>query len=271
MDETYVPVKGVDKLFHDSGQCNLIVLHSMECPMVDGRAVSWANYLHVTDWPFFAQEYYDPANAVRVAPLDTKVAHCGNGNSYGGHRSIGREHAGYAGQPRSLWESPAGRSMLGASAIATRKDCDKWSIPPVFLSPDDLRAGKRGITSHNNCSIALHGSTHTDPGDNFPYDLYLQMVTKAATPVAPAPPQETDEMIILASTGPHPPVNAVANAYYACSSGSFDRTLLSPSALASWHNLIALDATTGKDIGPNDIYVGLHPHDIGNTKLPGDT
>lgn len=195
-DPTYVPVKNVDRLFVDTGVCNLVVLHSMECPMADRNVANWVSYLHGDPWPFFAQEYYGPTLGFRVAPLDTKVAHCGNGNTYLGHRSVGREHAGYAAQPTSLWLSPAGRSMLEASAAQTRKDCLRWGIPMEFLSVADLKAGRRGITSHNNCSLALHGSTHTDPGSNFPYDAYIALVRNNPAPPDPLPPEvDVDKMV----------------------------------------------------------------------------
>jgi hypothetical protein len=42
--------------------------------------------------------------------------------------------------------------------------CLAYSIPAVWLSPRELRAGRRGITSHNNVSRTWHESTHWDPG-----------------------------------------------------------------------------------------------------------
>ena len=37
---------------------------------------------------------------------------------------------------------------------------------------DDLKAGKPGVTSHNECRKAFGGS-HWDPGHGFPWDHYF--------------------------------------------------------------------------------------------------
>jgi hypothetical protein len=179
----YQVLTRLDSTLHvDHGRCNLIVLHSMECPEQPGRALSWAQYLHATNWMFFAQDYYDPVDHVRVVhDLDVKVAHCGNGNQYGGARTIGREHAMYAGQANA----PAD-SMLLLSARDTRADCERWDIPMEFVDGPGLLAGRRGITTHDLCSRYLHGSTHTDPTPTFNVPHYIDLVRGDHAP-APAP------------------------------------------------------------------------------------
>jgi hypothetical protein len=167
----------------------------MECPTEAGRAPNWARFLrdHRPPWVFFAHRYFDPANRVRVCSLDSKAAHCGNGNSFRGHRSIGYEHAGYAAQARDVWLNQGG-PMLQASAQAAAEDVITKRIPLRWADGRDLANGVGGFTSHHLCSLVLYGSTHTDPDPNFPIDVWMSMVAVAVaamhgTPVPPpAPP-----------------------------------------------------------------------------------
>lgn len=62
------------------------------------------------------------------------------------------------------WRKPTQQAMLHVTAQLTAQLCLAYDIPAVWLSPADLRAGRRGVTSHNNVSSAWHQSTHWDPG-----------------------------------------------------------------------------------------------------------
>ncbi len=80
-------------------------------------------------------------------------------------------------------------------------------------------------------------------------------------------------MVIIASTGSVAVPNATANTVYACV--GIEKTKLSPAALASWNSIITLEASTGatpsvKNIGHNDARVALSPHNVEDTKMPGD-
>lgn len=75
-------------------------------------------------------------------------------------------------------------------------------IPVVALTPAQLRAGQRGITTHDGTRIAWGGTDHTDPGPGFPMDVFLRYVREylawshrpiIVTPT-PAKPKSGDEM-----------------------------------------------------------------------------
>lgn len=107
--------------------------------------------------------------------------------------SIGIEHDGFSKQTREEWLDPQlGLKTLTISAALTRELCAHFDVPIVWLSVQDLLAGKRGITSHNNVSIAWKQSTHTDPGPQFPVDTYLDLV-KGPQP-EPQPIEEEEDM-----------------------------------------------------------------------------
>lgn len=41
---------------------------------------------------------------------------------------------------------------------------------------DELKAGHKGLAGHVDVTNAFHQTTHTDPGDHFPWNRYLDMV-----------------------------------------------------------------------------------------------
>lgn len=57
--------------------------------------------------------------------------------------------------------------------------CHIYNFPPIWLSVDALKNGNiRGVTSHNNVSLAYKRSDHTDPGVKYPYDYFLAALKK---------------------------------------------------------------------------------------------
>lgn len=50
----------------------------------------------------------------------------------------------------------------------------RYRLPLVWLTPDDLRAGRKGFTSHGNWWQGIGGpAPRTDPGAGFPHDVVL--------------------------------------------------------------------------------------------------
>ncbi len=64
------------------------------------------------------------------------------------------------------------------SARITAGLCDMFAVPRELVEVDGLQRGDRGITSHRWASLAFKRSTHTDPGPEFPWDLYLDLVQR---------------------------------------------------------------------------------------------
>jgi hypothetical protein len=69
-------------------------------------------------------------------------------------------------------------AMLALSATLVAEITSRYRIPIVWLHPSDLLAGRRGITSHLNVTLAFHRSDHTDPGPNFPVDRYMTWIRR---------------------------------------------------------------------------------------------
>lgn len=152
---------------------DLVVIHDMEAPEVPGTALNVAQWFAGPTAPNASAHYCVDDQAVVQCVKDTDVAwHAPGANANG----IGIEHAGYARQTSAEWDDPYSRAMLVNSARLAAALCVTHKIPPVWLSPADLLAGKRGITSHANVSAAWRKSNHTDPGPGFPSARYIELV-----------------------------------------------------------------------------------------------
>jgi N-acetyl-anhydromuramyl-L-alanine amidase AmpD len=193
----YKNVGGIRKI-------DLIVIHDMEAPEKGTTAETIANMFHVGNVVASAHYCIDCDSIVQCVNDMDVAYHAPGANSNG----IGLEHAGYARQSTAEWQDEFSLKMLHISAKLTAELCVKYKIPAVWLSSADLLAGKRGITSHVNVNGAFHKSSHTDPGVNFPKDLYIKLVWEALAamnavknPPTPTPPKQLKPVLKLGSKG----------------------------------------------------------------------
>lgn len=116
------------------------------------------------------------------------------GNARGMHLSFGA----YARDSRALWLAHDEQLKVAARAVAFW--CKKYGIPARRINATELRNGVKGICGHDTVSAAWREVNHTDPGPNFPWDVFLHYVQayvgggdQAATvPVNRPAPEETD-------------------------------------------------------------------------------
>ena len=100
--------------------------------------------------------------AVTQSVRDKDIAwHAGNWTY--NTQSIGIEHEGYVNQ--ASWFTDA---MYRSSAALTRHLCDRYGIPK----------DRSHIIGHNQ----VPGATHTDPGPNWNWTYYMQLVTGSSNP-----------------------------------------------------------------------------------------
>lgn len=159
---------------------DLVVIHDMEAPETHEQAEIVARMFSTTDRQASAHYCVDDNSIVRCV-LDKDVAwHAPGANSNG----IGIEHAGYAAQRADQWADAYSEAELVLSASLTSALCRAYGIPATYIDVAGLKAGRRGITTHNNVSLAFRKSDHTDPGPNFPMAHYLDMVRGVDTPPA---------------------------------------------------------------------------------------
>lgn len=171
------------KWFHAGGNTPVkrIVIHDMEMPEKGTTAESCAAYFARGDRQASAHFCVDSDSVVQCVRTSDIAYHAPPNTG-----SVGIEHAGYANQGAAGWADAFSESMLHVSATLCAELCREHDVPPVWLSIADLKAGRRGITSHNNVSKAFGRSTHTDPGPTFPTDHYIALVRAALVGAAPA-------------------------------------------------------------------------------------
>jgi hypothetical protein len=84
------------------------------------------------------------------------------------------EHVGFARWTRGMWLDHDVTLRRGAYKAALHMVA--WDIPARWVGFIGLRLGRKGLTTHADVSKAWPGSGHTDPGPEFPKDVYLQYV-----------------------------------------------------------------------------------------------
>jgi len=151
----------------------LIVVHSMEAPEKGNTAENVARFFQNPGKKVSAHLCIDNDSIVQCV-LDNDVAFAAPGANQDG---IQLELAGFARQKRDEWLDPFGILMLDKAANAAAQYCLKYDIPIKRLSDAELADKKtKGIVGHAQVSKVFNLSSHTDPGDDFPWDHFLDRV-----------------------------------------------------------------------------------------------
>lgn len=160
------------------GDVDLAVIHTSEVVVSRFQlAKSMAN----GDRAVSCHSIVDEQGRLDVLPF-TDTAYAAPGANADGDQL---EVIGLSSWSRTTWL----RSHKGAIEQAARWTADRCRarrLPVVLLGPAELRADKRGVTTHAAVSAAFHRSTHTDPGKGFPLDVMLARV-KALLTARPTP------------------------------------------------------------------------------------
>ena len=83
------------------------------------------------------------------------------------------ELCAYARWTRAQWLNHM--PTINRAAYKTALHAAKFGIPLTFRKAYGLKKGYKGITTHAEVSKAFDG-THTDPGVNFPMDVFMERV-----------------------------------------------------------------------------------------------
>ena len=152
----------------------VIVIHDMEAPERSDIAEAVANYFAGANAPRASAHYNIDNDSIVQSVHDKDVAWAA---PHVNHDGLHFEHGGYASQTRGEWLDPYGVAMLEQSAKLCADKCRQYGIPVRWLTPSELAAGQKGITSHWNATLGYkYYGGHTDPGAGFPVDYYLERV-----------------------------------------------------------------------------------------------
>lgn len=153
-----------------------IVIHDMEAGEFSNTAETTAAYFaRGADGRNVSSHYCVDDNSVIQCVLLKDTAWT-VGNAPGNNRGINWELAGFARQTRAEWLDAFGLAMFRQMAPIVRADAAKFGIPLVKLTVKQVLSGRPGITSHNDLRVAFDGTTHTDPGPSFPWDVFVAMM-----------------------------------------------------------------------------------------------
>lgn len=163
------------------------VVHTQEG---DGTAVSLANYLNSTATgpnPVSYNLTVDAVDTVEVVPVIEGPWAAGDANNIAVHLCFAGSRAGWK---RADWLARDAMLKRGAKAVAAA--CKQFDIPAVkVLSANGWPVTPKGITGH--VDFGRRGGGHTDPGPEFPWTEFIEMVQvymgteTPTTPEAPVP------------------------------------------------------------------------------------
>lgn len=163
---------------------NRIVIHATVSPgAYHGAARDLANYWSGSTTAASCHYIVDPGEVIQ-AVYDNTVAY----HSPPNHGSIGIEMCSEVDITDAVWYDDAHRAVVERTADLTRQLCQAYGVPMVWLSPADIRAGKRGVTDHENVAIAFGQSTHYDPDWSIAQsDEFMALVTNHEDAWGPEP------------------------------------------------------------------------------------
>lgn len=160
---------------HSGTQSNVsrIVIHCTVSPCAPGWAVKIANYFKSSSSGGSAHYVVDPDTIVQCLPENVIAWHAPPNTN-----SIGVELCDWQKGNASRWDDENHSAMLRKAAPLVKAISERHDIPLVWLTPADLKAGKRGICGHVDVSNAWHQSDHGDPhmGGRFPIERFLKMI-----------------------------------------------------------------------------------------------
>jgi len=161
------PRASKDSGFRRAKDIRWIVVHSAEGTSAGGVAAWFARKNATAS----TQLAVDDSKCIRMLPDLIVPWGAPGANENGVHVEL----CGYARWSRAEWLSHM--DMLQMAAYRCAVWCHAYKIPPRWLHRWHLRVGRvRGITTHNEVSLAFRKSNHWDPGQGFPRDVFLKLV-----------------------------------------------------------------------------------------------
>ena len=158
-----------------NAKIRLVVVHTAETPCEPGRAYNIAAYLANPSIRASAHYIVDPDETVAQVP-DEGTAWAAPGANADG---IQIEQAAFAGFTADDWKGDNQQRMLRTQLAPLVADlCSRHGLPAVWLSADDLLAGRAGVTDHNTVNAAYGLSDHWDCGPSFPASEFIGMVNE---------------------------------------------------------------------------------------------
>lgn len=151
----------------------LVVIHTTEGSANAGAAEDGARYdQRRTDGT--STHYFHDSNSTVQCVRTADQAHAAR--AQGNRRGIQHELCTRAGSAN--WADAYHQALLRRAAKQAARDARKWGIPVRHLTVAQVAEGVKGFCGHWDITRAFpqDNGTHTDPGANFPWTQFLDMV-----------------------------------------------------------------------------------------------
>lgn len=173
-----------------------IVLHGTVSKTYCGGARDIASYFQNPTYVSSCHYVVDPCEEIQCVYDNTIAWHDGTNNN-----SIGVEMCDPVEGPLSRWDDDPHQQMLVRTATLVRQLCQVYGVPMRWINPEQIRAGEKGVCTHDDMSKAYpQNSDHWDPGA-WPADQFMRLVHEEST-ADDQPPEEAD-MGSVPQTLPH--------------------------------------------------------------------
>lgn len=176
-DLLWMPPRSWDNSNRTSVQ--LVVIHTTEGSAQAQSAEDGAAYdQRRTDGT--STHYFHDSNSTVQCVRTADQAHAAR--AQGNRRGIQHELCTRAGSAN--WADAYHQAMLRRAAKQAARDAKKWGIPVRHLTVAEVSAGIKGFCGHWDITRAFpqDGGTHTDPGGNFPWTQFLDLVRAELNP-----------------------------------------------------------------------------------------
>lgn len=229
---------------------SLISVHTAE------GATTAAGLVNYLDQPGVEASYHvivDDTTTIQYLPDDVAAWAMLSGN----HRSVQVCFTGFAKWPRSEWLAHDGMLRRGAAVVQTW--AVKHNIPPVKLTPAQVGADRSGVCGHWDWTIGKNDGTHTDPGPNFPWDVFMAYANPGGNHPPPPPPPQPGPIIEMHYGQTSDEIRRLQtwlNANYASYSklpvtGYYGD--MTQAVIAEFQRRVGITGADGRDIGPQTI------------------
>jgi N-acetyl-anhydromuramyl-L-alanine amidase AmpD len=145
----------------------------------DATAEGEASYAQRRSDGISSHFYVDDNSVIQSLDTNARAGHAGSSN--GNQHAIAVEITGTNSKTRAWWLANVAWDELGQVLAAC---CKKYGIAVrrASVSEMDRNPKVKAFYSHNDMRLAWGGTTHTDPGPNFPWDRLFQAVNAALNP-----------------------------------------------------------------------------------------
>ena len=164
---------------------NLVVIHATDGSELAGTAMAIAEWFAGS---FVFQGAQQPAPAKSAhwvvdalesiqCVFEADVAWAAPGAN---RRGVHVELCGRADQTSDQWHDTESSKILRRGAATVAGVCERIKAPLILRNADEVRDGADGICGHDTVSLAFpKPDAHTDPGPNFPWGEFMEMVRAA--------------------------------------------------------------------------------------------